>query len=44
MSNIMNNIKKLVISGDLIKDKETKEQINLVRKRGTKVEILGPVI
>lgn len=37
-------IKKLVISGDLIKDKESKEQINQVRKRGIKVEILGPVI
>jgi hypothetical protein len=37
-------IKKLVISGDLVKDKESKEQINLVRKQGIKVEIIGPVI
>ncbi len=37
-------IKKLVISGDLVKDKESKEQINQVRKRGIKVEIVGPVI
>ena len=37
-------IKKLVISGDLVKDKESKEQINLVRKQGIKVEIVGPVI
>ena len=38
------SIKKLVISGDLIKDKESKEKINQVRKRGIKVEIVGPVI
>ncbi len=37
-------IKKLVISGDLIKGKESKEQLNQVRKRGIKVEIVGPVI
>lgn len=37
-------IKKLVISGDLIKGKESKEQINQVRNRGIKVEIVGPVI
>jgi len=37
-------IKKLVISGDLVKDKESKEQINQVRKRGIKVDIVGPVI
>lgn len=37
-------IKKLIISGDLVKDKESKEQINQVRKRGIKVEIVGPVI
>ena len=37
-------IKKLVISGDLIKGKESKEQLNQVRKRGIKVEIVGPII
>ena len=37
-------IKKLVLSGDLIKDKEAKAQINQVRQRGVKVEIIGPVI
>jgi len=37
-------IKKLVLSGDLIRDKEAKAQINQVRSRGIKVEIVGPVI
>jgi hypothetical protein len=37
-------IKKLVLSGDLIRDKESKDQINQVRQRGIKVEIVGPVI
>lgn len=37
-------IKKLVLSGDLIKDKEAKAQINQVRQRGIKVDIVGPVI
>jgi len=37
-------IKKLVLSGDLIKDKEAKAQINQIRNRGIKVEIVGPVI
>jgi hypothetical protein len=37
-------IKKLVLSGDLIKDKESKIQINQLRQRGIKVEIVGPVI
>ena len=37
-------IKKLVLSGDLIKDKESKNQINQLRQRGIKVEIVGPVI
>jgi hypothetical protein len=37
-------IKKLVLSGDLIRDKEAKAQINQVRQRGIKVEIVGPVI
>jgi hypothetical protein len=38
------NIKKLVLSGDLVRDKEAKAQINQVRQRGIKVEIVGPVI
>lgn len=37
-------IKKLVLSGDLIRDKEAKAQINQVRQQGIKVEIVGPVI
>ena len=37
-------IKKLVLSGDLIKDKESKNQVNQLRQRGIKVEIVGPVI
>jgi hypothetical protein len=37
-------IKKLVLSGDLIKDKESKIQVNQLRQRGIKVEIVGPVI
>jgi len=38
------NIKKLVLSGDLVRDKEAKAQINQIRNRGIKVEIVGPVI
>lgn len=38
------NIKKLVLSGDLIKDKEAKAQIAQFRQRGIKVDIVGPVI
>jgi len=37
-------INKLVISGDLIKDKESKAQVNQLKQRGIKVEIVGPVI
>jgi hypothetical protein len=37
-------IKKLVLSGDLLRDKEAKAQINQVRSRGIKVEVVGPVI
>ena len=37
-------IKKLVISGDLIRDKEAKAQVNQLRNRGIKVEVVGPVI
>jgi hypothetical protein len=38
------SIKKLVLSGDLIKDKSSKEYIQNIRKQGIKVEIVGPVI
>ncbi len=37
-------VKKLVLSGDLIKDKESKTYINSLKQRGMKVEIVGPVI
>ena len=37
-------VKKLVISGDLITDKKSKEEIQNLRKRGIKVEITGLVI
>ncbi len=38
------NIKKLVISGDLIVDKQTKDYISELRRGGLKVEIVGPQI
>ena len=38
------SVKKLVLSGDLIKDKESKEYINSLRKSGIKVEVVGPII
>jgi len=38
------SIKKLVLSGDLITDKESKDLINQVKKQGIKVEITGLVI
>ena len=38
------SIKKLVLSGDLIKDKSSKEYIQTIKKQGIKVEIVGPVI
>jgi len=38
------SIKKLILSGDLIKDKSSKEYIQEIRKQGIKVEIVGPVI
>ncbi len=37
-------IKKLIISGDLIKSKEDKNIVSNIRKSGIKVEIKGPVI
>ena len=38
------NLDKLVISGDLASDKESKEFISDIRSKGTKVEIVGPKI
>ena len=38
------NLDKLVISGDLVSDKESKEFISDIRSKGTKVEIVGPKI
>lgn len=38
------NLDKLVISGDLTSDKESKELISDIRRSGTKVEIVGPQI
>ncbi len=38
------HLDKLVISGDLTSDKESKELISDIRKSGTKVEIVGPQI
>jgi hypothetical protein len=40
----LNNLKKLVISGDLLSDSETKKYISELRRNKLKVEILGPVI
>lgn len=38
------NIKKLLLSGDLIVDTQTKEYVSELRKSGIKVEIVGPQI
>lgn len=38
------NCKKLVISGDLMSEKENKEYINTLKRNGVKVEIVGLVI
>jgi hypothetical protein len=38
------SLKKVVISGDLLKSKEDKKKINLIKQKGIKVEIVGPVI
>jgi hypothetical protein len=40
----LDKIKKLVISGDLIKTKEDKQKINELKRVGKKIEIVGPVI
>lgn len=37
-------VKKLVISGDLIVDKQTKEYLSELRRSGIKVEIVGPQV
>jgi hypothetical protein len=37
-------IKKLIISGDLIVDNQTKDYISELRREGIKVEIVGPQI
>jgi hypothetical protein len=38
------NLKKLVISGDLLSTKENKSLLNDLKKKGVKIEIVGPVI
>jgi hypothetical protein len=38
------NVKKLVLSGDLVKDKECKKYINSLKQKGMRVEIVGPII
>jgi len=38
------HIKKLVISGDIASGKESKEMISDLRRRGIKVEVVGPII
>jgi hypothetical protein len=37
-------VKKLVLSGDLIKDKECKKYINSLKQKGMRIEIVGPII
>ena len=37
-------LKRLVISGDLLSNKENKNYLNDLRKKGVKIEIVGPVI
>ncbi len=46
LQDVMNGVttKKLVVSGDLVSDKETKSYLNSLKSRGVKVEIVGPVI
>lgn len=41
---ISDSIEKLVISGDLVSSKEGKEYINELKRKGIKVETVGPVI
>jgi hypothetical protein len=40
----LDKIKKMVISGDLIKNKENKLKISELKRSGKKIEIVGPVI
>jgi hypothetical protein len=37
-------VKKLVLSGDLVSDKETKEFIKDLKRKGLRVEIIGPIL
>ena len=37
-------IKKLVLSGDLVSNPENKKYIGSLKRSGTKIEIVGPVI
>ena len=38
------NLKKLAISGDLLSNKENRNYINALKKKGVKIEITGPTI
>ena len=40
----VDNLEKLVISGDLVSSKEGKEYVNELKRKGIKVETVGPVI
>lgn len=44
LKNELGGVKKLVISGDLIKSKEDKLKLNQLKRSGKKIEIVGPVI
>jgi hypothetical protein len=44
MTNKLENLDKLVVSGDLLSEKEAKEYINDLKRKGIKVETVGPVI
>lgn len=42
--NGLDSVKKIVISGDLIKSKEDKLKVSQLKRSGKKIEIIGPVI
>lgn len=44
MTNKLENLDKLVVSGDLISQKEAKEYTNGLKRKGIKVETVGPVL
>jgi hypothetical protein len=44
MTNKLENLDKLFVSGDLLSQKEAKEYINELKRKGIKVETVGPVI